>query len=311
MAVEALHWAVLFAACWVAANFLYVSFPNCVYSTSTKECFLPFPAIRIQKMFGCGDMCLFALGHVSIALNDSKHLYRYTDALKYTTPASATTLSSTSSGFVLVGGALFGTERATKAKVIAVFMAMAGTVLIADDDMDSRSTPRAMLGDVLALCSALVYSGYLLLFGMMIGEAYDTEAFLAVVGTVSLFLLPLASFEQGGFLIPNPRQFFLLSVNAVLGTALSQRLWLYGSLKCGGTTATLAMALAIPCAAVVDIGRGEVAIDAEWCLGAVLIGLSFFLIARVCFSFFLYEGMNVLCIPIGGLGSTKLEFSLN
>ena len=51
-----------------------------------------------------------------------------------------------------------------------------------------------------------------------------------------------------------------------------------GALVCGGTAATVTIALAIPATALTDIARGEMHVSAEWVCGAAAIGLAFSLL---------------------------------
>ena len=122
---------------------------------------------------------------------------------------------------------------------------------------------------------------YLVLFQKDVGESIPTEEFLFVVGVWGVCLTPLALvFEP--VVLPTAQQAVALVLNAVVGTAVSERAWLYGATRCGPTTATMALALTIPCTAAIDLARGRLSglhgvAGLSWGAGLALICAGFVL----------------------------------
>lgn len=120
-----------------------------------------------------------------------------------------------------------------------------------------------------------------MLFQKEVGDSVPTEQFLFIVGVWALALVPLATvFEP--IVMPSGKQALALLANAVIGTAVSERAWLYGATKCGPTTATMALSLTIPFTAAFDLARGRLdglhgAVGLVWSSGLLLICSGFVL----------------------------------
>ena len=93
--------------------------------------------------------------------------------LQYTTVASSTILTSTSSVFTLVFGAMFKVEKFTVRKMLGVAASLTGIILISTIDLSGRnsddehrgdfpekSTREMAIGDCLAFLSAVMYGLY-------------------------------------------------------------------------------------------------------------------------------------------------------
>eukprot|EP00040_Diaphanoeca_grandis_P006385 m.37219 g.37219 ORF g.37219 m.37219 type:complete len:319 (+) comp17602_c0_seq2:469-1425(+) len=200
-------------------------------------------------------------------------------SLETTSAASATALASCSSIFALVGGLCLGVETFHWKKVCAVLCCFIGIVLTTSNDTKNKddSKDRSLFGDGLAIGSAALYAAYLLLFQKCVGEKISLSNFLTIVGLWAILLTPLLPLLET-FQTPTMSQALMLFVNAVIGTAVSERLWLYGALHCGPTTATIALVLTIPLTAIVDFSRGRLVMHGiNWVLGAVMIVGSFVL----------------------------------
>lgn len=94
--------------------------------------------------------------------------------LEYTTVASSTIITSTSSMFTLLFGALFGVERFTLRKLFAVLASLTGIILISSIDLSGNNTDdehrgdfpsktfaELAAGDLLALASAVLYGKHI------------------------------------------------------------------------------------------------------------------------------------------------------
>lgn len=104
-------------------------------------------------------------------------------ALAQTSVSSVTILSSLSGLFTLVLGSIFGIERFNTIRLVAVAASIVGVILVskADDEIiptDSDASPpsdpripkHAIMGDLLAILSALCYAMYTLLLKAKTGD---------------------------------------------------------------------------------------------------------------------------------------------
>eukprot|EP00038_Savillea_parva_P015251 m.13495 g.13495 ORF g.13495 m.13495 type:complete len:339 (+) comp3050_c0_seq1:288-1304(+) len=203
----------------------------------------------------------------------------FTASLERTSSASAVTIASTSAAFALACSVAVGVEVFSVRKCVAVVLTCIGTGLTCLADADDDGHSEQLLGDGLALASAAMYALYLVLYQKDVGNKASTEDFLFLVGVWSAALVPLAFLFEPA-VIPSATQTMALVVNAVIGTAVSERAWLYGATQCGPTTATMALALTIPLTAAVDFARGRLdglhgGAVVVWLGGLVLICLGF------------------------------------
>ena len=122
--------------------------------------------------------------------------------LEYTSVASVTILTSTSSMFTLIFGAMFKVESFSLRKLTGVMASMVGVVLIStvdltgagDDDRGSfpeKSTSQIAIGDSMALFSAVVYGMYVTVMKRKVGDEdrVDMNLFFGMVGVFNLLLL--------------------------------------------------------------------------------------------------------------------------
>lgn len=124
--------------------------------------------------------------------------------LEHTTVASATILSSTSSVWTLLFGALIGVERFSTRKLAGVVASLAGIVLISTVDLSGatdarrgsfphKSARQLAAGDAMAFVSAVLYGFYTVLMKKRIGDETRVDVFLffGLVGLCNLaFLWP-------------------------------------------------------------------------------------------------------------------------
>ncbi|KAG9078935.1 hypothetical protein FS749_009006, partial [Ceratobasidium sp. UAMH 11750] len=124
-------------------------------------------------------------------------------SLEFTSVASTTILASMSGFFTLLIGRLFHVESFSVEKIGAVIVSFVGCTLVSLADTSGRnpaqppaempippgiSHPRAYLGDLLALGSALFYALYVVLLKVRIGEEsrIDMQLFFGFVGTFNV-----------------------------------------------------------------------------------------------------------------------------
>lgn len=122
--------------------------------------------------------------------------------LEHTTVASSTILTSTSSVFTLLFGALFGVERFSVRKMLGVLASLAGIVLISSVDLSGnndenrgnfphKSRSQIALGDGMALVSAVMYGIYAVFMKKRIGDEsrVNMPLFFGLVGLWNVLLL--------------------------------------------------------------------------------------------------------------------------
>lgn len=113
-------------------------------------------------------------------------------ALACTSVASGTTLGSTSGFFTLLLGSMWGVETFTPGKLLTVLTSSLGVLLVTHADRVSTNAAaapsHALLGDALALFSAVCYAGYVILLKVRIGSEsrISMPLFLGFVGAFNL-----------------------------------------------------------------------------------------------------------------------------
>ncbi|XP_055625101.1 solute carrier family 35 member F5 [Toxorhynchites rutilus septentrionalis] len=186
--------------------------------------------------------------------------YMFQLALDPSETAMVTLLSSTSSFFTLVLAAMFPSscgDKLTFSKIFAVLLSISGAIMVS---LSEISEPKMTRGIVLAIMSAFFYASYLVL----VKRKSDTEEkinipmFFGFVGMWNLLLLwPLLfvlNFSQlEVFELPSRKQFLVLLLNGLVGTVLSEALWLWGCFLTSSLIGTVAISLQIPLAMLFDM----------------------------------------------------------
>ncbi|CAG8508403.1 16476_t:CDS:2 [Cetraspora pellucida] len=211
-------------------------------------------------------------------------------SLAYTTVASSTILASMSGFFTLGIGALVGIEQLSFLKFIAVLISVIGVFLISKEgapetpggNQEIPSNP--LFGDFLALLGAFFYGCYTVLLKLRIQNEsrVNMPLFFGFVGIFNVFLLwpffllldllKIESFQ----LPPDNTIWIMIAINALVGTFLSDYLWLLAVLMTSPLVVTLGLSLTIPMALVGDsVFKGILMSDTYW-LGAFMILSGFF-----------------------------------
>lgn len=174
--------------------------------------------------------------------------------------ALVTMISSTSSLFTMLLAGMFPSasgDSLTLSKLFAVVLSCGGAVAVS---LSELSEPKSSKGIVLALLSAFFYAAYLVLVKRKndTEERIDLPLFFGFVGICNIFLMwPLffvLNFSRiEPFQLPNQKQFAVLFLNGLVGTVLSEALWLWGCLLTSSLIATLTMALQIPISMLFDL----------------------------------------------------------
>jgi len=221
-------------------------------------------------------------------------------SLDYTSVASTTILSSLSGFFTLIIGRLFRVETLTIGKIGAVVTSLAGSILVASSDSRSglptkpappinnfaaeapdNHAPRLLLGDLLALLSAMFYALYVILLKVRIREEsrIDMQLFFGFVGLINIlccwpmgFVLHFIGAER--FELPTTRQ-AVIAILLNMGITLSSDfIYVLAMLKTTPLVVTVGLSLTIPLAVIGDFvlarpARGQVI------FGAALVLISF------------------------------------
>uniref|UniRef100_A0A1B6DQK8 Solute carrier family 35 member F5 n=2 Tax=Clastoptera arizonana TaxID=38151 RepID=A0A1B6DQK8_9HEMI len=210
--------------------------------------------------------------------------YTYQAALAQTETAVVTVLSSTSSLFTLFLSAVFPssiTDKFTLSKLVAVCISISGLVLVCLSDINVEVKIPA--GAVLSLVSAFFYASYLVFLRRKVDheDKMDIPMFFGFVGLFNLlllwplfFLLHYSQYEN--FEWPNKQQWTFLLINGLVGTVLSEVLWLWGCFLTSSLIATIAISLTIPLSMLADIFFERVQYPGLFYIGSLPMFLSFF-----------------------------------
>ncbi|KAK6435715.1 hypothetical protein LTR95_008101 [Oleoguttula sp. CCFEE 5521] len=221
--------------------------------------------------------------------------YSVPPCLSYTTVASSTILTSTSSVFTLLFGALFRVETFTIRKCLAVFASLAGIALISsidfsgeNNDADHRGDfPKKApweiaLGDGLALLSAVLYGLYAVFMKSRIRDEsrVNMPLFFGLVGLFNVLLL-----WPGFFVLhctgveifempPTGRVLGIIMANSV-ASLVSDVAWAYAVLLTSPIVVTVGLSLTIPLSLVGQVVLNGQTTGALYWVGAVIVVLSF------------------------------------
>jgi solute carrier family 35 protein F5 len=212
--------------------------------------------------------------------------YNYQVALAQTEAGMVNVLSSTSSLFTLILAAIFPSNQSDKftiSKLLAVLLSISGVVLVSFSDKSFES--RVPLGAFLSLLSAFFYATYLVFVKRKVDheDKIDIPLFFGFVGFFNLILLwPLFFFlhfsELEIFEWPSKQQFLFLLLNGILGTVISEALWLWGCFLTSSLMATVSMSLTIPMTMLTDVVLKKIAYPSLFYTGTIPMVIAFLIV---------------------------------
>jgi len=220
--------------------------------------------------------------------------YSYQAALADTEAAVVNVVSASSCLFTLILSAMFPStamDRLNLTKIVAVLFTISGLVLVCYSDL--KLEDGIPMGTIWTLAGALFYSSYIVFLRRKIDheDKLDVPMFFGFVGLFSFILLwplfPILHFtNHERFELPNRPQIIAMLVNGIIGTVLSELLWLFGCFYTSSLIATLSISLTIPLTTAADVLKFKIqdktkSFDTLFYIGSVPMFLSFFLVAMV------------------------------
>ncbi|XP_059488218.1 solute carrier family 35 member F5 [Neocloeon triangulifer] len=201
--------------------------------------------------------------------------YSYQAALEFGEAGLVSLLSCAAPLFTLLLSAAMPSEpmdRISLSKIAAVGMSIGGASTVCWSSMN----PSFPLGASLALFSAFLYAVYLVSLRKRVPseEALDVPMFFGFVGLFCFFgLWPVvAAFHALGlekFEWPTRPQWAVMFLNGLIGTVLSEVLWLWGCLLTCPLVGTLALTLTVPLSFLADALLWQVHYPLRVYIGAI------------------------------------------
>ena len=209
----------------------------------------------------------------------------YQEALARTSAAVTNILSSSSSIFTLLFAALFPSsvaDRFTVSKLLAVLVSFSGIFIICWTD-PNRKEAHLNPGDLYAILGAVFYGMYLVLIKRKVRESeyLDMPLFFGFLGLFTLLI-----FWPGFFILhyskqeifelpPDKKTWGFLILNGIIGTVISEMLWLYGCFLTSSLMATLSLGLVIPLSMIWDFFFKKITFSWLFFVGLIPVFLSF------------------------------------
>ncbi|TKA41430.1 hypothetical protein B0A54_06333 [Friedmanniomyces endolithicus] len=220
--------------------------------------------------------------------------------LEYTTVASSTILTSTSSVFTLLFGALFGVERFTLRKLLAVSASLTGIILISSVDLSGNNTDdehrgdfpektlrEVAVGDALALLSAVLYGIYAVFLKRRIADEsrVNMPLFFGLVGLFNVvFLWPgfviLHFTGAEPFALPPSKWVTGIILCNSAASMISDLAWAYAVLLTSPIVVTVGLSMTIPLSLIgQQLLNSQTASPLYW-VGAAVVVLSFIFVSQ-------------------------------
>lgn len=226
--------------------------------------------------------------------------YFVSACLEYTTVASSTILTSTSSVFTLLFGAMFRVERFTVKKLLAVLVSLAGIALISSIDLSGRDNDadhrgdfpektswELAVGDGLAFTSAVMYGIYAVFMKSRIGDEsrVNMPLFFGLVGLANVvllwpgfFILHFTGVET--FELPPGGRVTIIIIANSLSSLVSDIAWAYAVLLTSPIVVTVGLSMTIPLSLIGQMVLNDQRASPLYWVGAVAVVLSFIFVSE-------------------------------
>ncbi|KAM0456351.1 hypothetical protein ACHAPV_007293 [Trichoderma viride] len=219
--------------------------------------------------------------------------YLSSACLQYTSVASVTILTSTSSVWTLVFGAIFGVEIFSMRKLIGVLASLTGVALISMVDLSGKSdenrgsfphkTPgQIALGDTMAFMSAVLYGIYVTVMKRRVGneDKVNMQLFFGLVGVFNLSLLWPLFFvlhwtEMESFELPPTSQIWTIIIVNAIASFVSDLSWALAMLLTTPLVVTVGLSLTIPLSLIGEIFQYQQYSSFIYWIGAAVVFVSF------------------------------------
>ncbi|KAM0452331.1 hypothetical protein ACHAO4_005542 [Trichoderma viride] len=219
--------------------------------------------------------------------------YLSSACLQYTSVASVTILTSTSSVWTLVFGAIFGVEMFSMRKLIGVLASLTGVALISMVDLSGKSdenrgsfphkTPgQIALGDTMAFMSAVLYGIYVTVMKRRVGneDKVNMQLFFGLVGVFNLsllwplfFVLHWTGMET--FELPPTSQIWTIIIVNAIASFVSDLSWALAMLLTTPLVVTVGLSLTIPLSLIGEIFQYQQYSSFIYWIGAAVVFVSF------------------------------------
>ncbi|RAL68401.1 hypothetical protein DID88_007132 [Monilinia fructigena] len=220
--------------------------------------------------------------------------YLVAGCLEYTSVASSTILTSTSSIFTLLFGALIRVESFNVRKLIGVLASFVGIVLISSVDLGStdndsnrgnfphKSQAQIAIGDIMAFGSAVMYGLYAVVMKKRCGneDRVDMPLFFGLVGLFNvIFLWPgflilhFSGVEK--FELPPTSKIWLIVLLNSLSSFVSDYCWAYAMLLTTPLVVTVGLSMTIPLSLVGQMWLNKQTSTGVYWAGALIVVGSF------------------------------------
>ncbi|XP_058508445.1 solute carrier family 35 member F5-like isoform X2 [Solea solea] len=215
----------------------------------------------------------------------------YQEALSDMQVAIVNILSSTSGLFTLILAAIFpsnSTDRFTLSKLVTVALSIGGVALVSFSSMDNPDE-NGVIGSLWSLAGAILYAVYIVMIKRRVDreDKLDIPMFFGFVGLFNLLLLwpgflllHYTGFEA--FEFPSQLVWMYILINGLIGTVLSEFLWLWGCFLTSSLIGTLSLSLTIPLSIMADICMQKVRFSWLFFAGAVPVFLAFIIATLLC-----------------------------
>lgn len=213
----------------------------------------------------------------------------YQEAISNTSPVAVNILSSSSGLFTLLLPSIFQSSTSDKfsmTKLVAVLMSVTGIVLVTLAD-SRKKKGEVSVGALWALASAFLYASYLTMLKRKVPDQkqMNIPMFFGLVGMFNFILLwpgffILNYWKLEPFTLPPTTSVWgYIALNALIGTVLSEALWLWGCYLTSSLTATLSLSLIIPLTMIVDVFMKRVHLSWMFLFGTIPVFASFFAVS--------------------------------